>query len=259
MNVPPEIAKILTQLALPPGIIFLLLIVSFVLYIRNQAFAGKVLGLLSLTSLYILSTPIAASKLAGYIEPEGPLRIQEDTIAHNQAIVLLGCSRYANPLEYPHDDASACSLVRIRYAAELMAMTELPLLVSGGSVFNESLPEAEIISDILLKHFGIKADWLETQSRNTIENALFSQKLLEGNGIRNIILVTSAAHMKRASTIFRKTGLHVTEAPTYFIKSYPMHSVLLAITPSAHALYNTSSLLKELLGLLWFNFTYKFN
>ena len=44
---------------------------------------------------------------------------------------------------------------------------------------------------------------LEKNSRNTLENALYSRELILGNGITSIRLITSRYHMKRATLFFR--------------------------------------------------------
>jgi uncharacterized SAM-binding protein YcdF (DUF218 family) len=50
---------------------------------------------------------------------------------------------------------------------------------------------------------------VENQSRNTIENALFSAQLLQARNIRRIILVSDRVHLPRAALLFRLAGLRV--------------------------------------------------
>jgi uncharacterized SAM-binding protein YcdF (DUF218 family) len=45
--------------------------------------------------------------------------------------------------------------------------------------------------------------FLEKESRNTLENALYSREMLLKNEIGSIMLITSRYHMKRATLIFR--------------------------------------------------------
>ncbi|GAM08203.1 hypothetical protein OR1_00474 [Geobacter sp. OR-1] len=44
---------------------------------------------------------------------------------------------------------------------------------------------------------------LEKNSRNTLENALYSRELILGNRITSVTLITSRYHMKRATLFFR--------------------------------------------------------
>jgi uncharacterized SAM-binding protein YcdF (DUF218 family) len=57
---------------------------------------------------------------------------------------------------------------------------------------------------------------LEIESRTTYENAVFSKRLLEANGLEEIRLVPSALHMPRALATFRSLGITAIPAPTDF-------------------------------------------
>lgn len=46
---------------------------------------------------------------------------------------------------------------------------------------------------------------LERYSESTVENAFFSKKLMEENGFKSAIVVTSPFHTRRVSIIFKKT------------------------------------------------------
>jgi uncharacterized SAM-binding protein YcdF (DUF218 family) len=113
----------------------------------------------------------------------------------------------------------------------------------------------------LLEQLGVprSAMWLETQSRNTYENALYSQKILQAKGIQRVILVTSAWHMPRAVGVFEHVGLQVIPAPTDFTVTREQTSVeqqtqvlrtLMDLLPSVENLANTSKAMKEYLGIL---------
>lgn len=55
---------------------------------------------------------------------------------------------------------------------------------------------------------------LETQSRDTHDNAVYAAVLLKARDLRRILLVTSAFHMRRAQALFAAQGLDVIPAPT---------------------------------------------
>ena len=56
---------------------------------------------------------------------------------------------------------------------------------------------------------------LETRSRNTYENALYSYELIRPKPGDRWLLVTSALHMPRSIGSFRKTGFEVEPWPVY--------------------------------------------
>lgn len=70
------------------------------------------------------------------------------------------------------------------------------------------------ISKSLLVEWGVDPDdiVLETQARNTRENAVYSAELL-GAGAKKSLLITSAYHMRRSKACFEKAGLQVDPFP----------------------------------------------
>ncbi len=93
------------------------------------------------------------------------------------------------------------------------------ILISGGggTVFGDGAAEAPVIADYL-KSIGIDPARLivETRSRTTFENAIFSQELAKPREGERWLLVTSAWHMPRAVGVFEKAGFAVTAYPVDF-------------------------------------------
>ena len=50
---------------------------------------------------------------------------------------------------------------------------------------------------------------LETESRNTFENAAYTARLLHAIGKPRIVLVSDRAHLPRAARLFRRAGFEV--------------------------------------------------
>ncbi len=58
---------------------------------------------------------------------------------------------------------------------------------------------------------------VESESRNTVENAKFSGNILKERGdCKNVLLITSALHMPRSKFIFDKAGIKVEAYPVDF-------------------------------------------
>jgi uncharacterized SAM-binding protein YcdF (DUF218 family) len=98
-------------------------------------------------------------------------------------------------------------------------------------------------------HFADSTILIESQARNTIENALFSKKLLDQANLKPpYILVTSAFHMRRSLLIFKKAGVDVVPYPCdYIIKGKLAFSDLL---PNADAFGLWSRYIKEIVGYI---------
>jgi uncharacterized SAM-binding protein YcdF (DUF218 family) len=88
---------------------------------------------------------------------------------------------------------------------------------------------------------------LENQSRNTNDNALYSAVLLNNRGVKRILLVTSAFHMRRAVPLFERQGFDVYPAPTDFQRLVGS-TVLPGWLPSAENLSRTTLAIREHAG-----------
>jgi uncharacterized SAM-binding protein YcdF (DUF218 family) len=90
------------------------------------------------------------------------------------------------------------------------------IVYSGGdaSLLSSEAPEADFIYP-LLDSFGIPRErvLLETRSRNTAENAIFTKELVNPKPAERWLVVTSARQMPRAVGCFRKAGFHVEAYP----------------------------------------------
>lgn len=98
-------------------------------------------------------------------------------------------------------------------------------------------------------HFADSTILIESQARNTIENALFSKKLLSQANLKPpYLLVTSAFHMRRSLLIFKKAGIDVVSYPSDFqMKEKVKWSDLL---PNADAFSVWSKYIKEIVGYI---------
>ena len=107
-------------------------------------------------------------------------------------------------------------------------------IVSGGQGRNESAPEADGMKKYLLEH-GISEERIivENQSSNTIENILYSKKLINSEEA-SIGIVTNNFHVYRGLALARKQGL----ATTYGISA-----------PST-ATYLPNNMLREFVGVM---------
>jgi uncharacterized SAM-binding protein YcdF (DUF218 family) len=197
---------LLKLLILPPAGLLILAMAGAVLQKRRPKL-GRIFLLLSLGSLWLLSTPVVSDSLSRLAEryPE----IDLSRAAEAQAIVILGGGgqRTFAP-EYGGPAADPEMLERLSYGAYLARKTGLPVLLTG------HLIEAVAMHDTLLRNFGIEARWIDDQAYDTFQNASNSARILQQDGVRNVILVTHSTHLWRAAQEFSATGLRVLPAPT---------------------------------------------
>ncbi len=249
--------KALGLLLLPPGIIVIIVTLGLLISVKWRWIGNLVIGL-AVAALFVLSTPDTGKQLLAALEKDyPPLALDNPDLAKAEAIVILGGGRYAAAPEYGGDTVNYVTLERLRYGATLARATGLPVLLSGGSAFEEERPEAEMMAAVLAKEFGVTAKWVEARSRNTHENAIESRKILTEAGVRRVYLVTHAWHMPRAEWSFVRAGLIALPAPTGFATLTAADRQTLGYYPSARGLHLSSLALRERLGMLMYKSRYQ--
>ena len=228
----------LRTLLLPPASPLLLVVCGYWLALRFRR-AGQLIAVMGWLSLWLLSTAVVADALSKSIERYPALDLAQPIDA--QAIVIIGGggTRELAP-EYAAPAADFLLLDRLNYGAFLARRTGLPLLVSGAPV------EALVMQTSLQRDFGITVRWVENRSRDTYQNARFSQQILNPLGIKRIVLVTMSTHMWRAAQEFTQAGFAVTPAPSGL--TTPRELDALRFVPTASALVRSSLAIYEMIG-----------
>ena len=248
-----SIVAVIQTLVLPPLSLFLLYGAGWMLRRRWPRFGRMVSGG-AIVLLFVLCTNAGAWLLLRPLENlESPLASANGA----QAIVVLSAGRLENSPEYGGADIpDYTALARARYAAKLQRETKLPLLVSGGRGKTDGPDEslANGMTRILQEDFAVPVSWVEDKSANTAENAAFSAAILKRSGVRRILLVTDAMHMRRASMAFSHEGMEVIGAPTMFFSRDRWSG--LDFLPGAEGLRRSRYAIYEWLGLVWYGVQY---
>jgi len=102
----------------------------------------------------------------------------------------------------------------------------------------------------LREEFRVEVRWVEGESENTAENALFSAAILRRDNVQRVLLVSDAMHMPRAQMSFRSSGIEVVPAPTMFFRmtTYRVYDFM----PRVEGLRRSHYALYEWIGLLWY-------
>lgn len=245
------LTKLLASLILPPGGIVVLLVAGLALRPLRPRL-GMALVVAGTAALYLLSTGPVARALVEGLERHPPLTAPALADWQAEALVVLGGGRREHAPELGGETVSPATLERLRYAARLHRASGLPIAVTGGVVFGDGAAEAELMAAALREDFGVPVRWVEGQSRNTEQNALFTRRLLERHGVIRIVLVSHAVHLTRAARMFRDQGFEVLEAPTAFLAGPPERLRWRDWIPSRGALNASGIALHERLGRLWY-------
>ena len=191
---------------------------------------------------------LANTALLAWEMPPVPLR---SIVPADAAVLLTGISLGAKS---PHDRVylsqgadrftNALWLYRARRVRRI--------IISGGSGSTQPTATTEAAElATLLRLAGVPARdlLLEARSRNTRENARYTQALLAQHPeIKSLVLVTSAFHQRRALGCFAKVGLHPVPFPADFRSTDPPRSLSAWLLPDTDALGRWSILLHEMSG-----------
>jgi len=200
------VLKILArELILPPASLLLLTLIG-AWRIRRQRRIGWALFIVGFGSLWALCTPIVADGLTRLAEKYPALDPTKPVDARAVVVIGAGEHRVYAP-EYRGPMADAVLLGRLTLAAYLSRTYSLPLAISGEKT------EIAAMAQTLIRNFGVTPRWIEDNSRDTLENAQLSAKILFPAGVRKIILVTSSAHEWRAVQEFAGAGFKVLPPP----------------------------------------------
>ena len=90
---------------------------------------------------------------------------------------------------------------------------------------------------------------IENKSRNTYENAKYTSELL-GDNTENLLLITSAWHMKRANLCFQKFNLNCDKFPTDYTMKDKEFNLTYLILPTARTYERWEILIKEWVGFV---------
>lgn len=245
------LTKLLTLFAYPLTQSLLGLLVGIYLSMRGLRPAATATIAVATLWLWIWSMPFVSTVSRRSLERLYPQIAAEQT-PRAEAILLLGGGIHGprNGQHYPEFSGAAD---RIWHAARLYHAGRAPLIIaSGGNLpWNpRSMSEAEAMRAALVD-FGVPdaAIVLEDASRTTRENMSYSRGLLEQRGIRTVLLVTSALHMRRAMAEARAAGIDAIPVSAD-VESGDEPPTLMDFLPDAGALEASSRAIKERLGCL---------
>jgi len=242
------LATHLIALALLPPLSLVLLLAAGLIVHRRRPRLAMLLILSSTFALYALSTPWVGGLLQKSLEISAPVTPARGQTA--DAIVVLGGGRRLDSAEYGSDTLNGLSLERLRYGVFLHRHSGLPLLVTGGRPGGGTLSEGRIMQHILQSEYGIAPRWVEDAALTTWDNARLSARLLRDSGVRRIVLITHAWHLRRAVPLFEAQGLDVVPAGIQFAST--RLDSLLDVIPTPAGLRDSTFALHEWIGILWY-------
>ena len=249
------LSKTAAFLLLPSNLLITLGGVGLVLMVTRFKRAGQRLALGSLILLALLGFSPLGRVLSHGLEsrfpPWDPARGAPDGIVVLGGAIVPGLSRDYGDTVVSGDAGRVIAIAKLA-----RAYPNARIVYSGGdsSLLVNGLSEANFLYP-LLDYFGIPRErvMLESRSRNTEENAVFSKELVQPKPGERWLLVTSAQHMPRAVGCFRRVG--------FAVEAYPVawHTgKRVGLSPAdvvSHGLGQLDSAVHEWLGLFAYRLT----
>jgi len=167
-----------------------------------------------------------------------------------QAIVVLGSGGVPEPDLSIYQRLDASALQRTLEGIRIWKMNPEKLLVFS-SEGRKGYPSQAAMYAEVAKALGVPSEriFLLEQGITTETEALdFITHLPE---IKEIVLVTSALHLSRATRIFEVLGIQVTPAPAEFVVKVHPGGNRITWFPSFNALNKWNSLIHEWVGMAW--------
>jgi uncharacterized SAM-binding protein YcdF (DUF218 family) len=252
------LSKFLPLFVYPLGLVFFLLVLA--LLVRRRARLQTTLIVIALLILLVSSNRWVSYTLARSLEWR---YLPLDPVPTADAIVVLGGGTESAQHPRPVVEVNSAG-DRILYAAQLYKEGKAPaILLSGGNITwlsGRSMTPADEMAEILALTDIPKEDiWLQPKSQNTYEDAFYSCQMLKEQGIRRVLLVTSAMHMPRSVALFEHQGIEVIPAPVDYtvtesgwqnLVTLDLQATPVNLLPNASSLSLTTNVLKEYIGLL---------
>jgi uncharacterized SAM-binding protein YcdF (DUF218 family) len=245
-------ARLLDELISPGGAL-MVLFTGALWAVRRPRSALAWRAILGAAILYLLGATYAVPATLTGLWASGYRQFEASDVAGRPtAVVLLGGD--AEQLVPKADHLPRAPTPRVLEAWRVYNLIAPQWIVSSGGSWNGGLPApgSILMRDALVK-LGVPASriLLESTSFDTHDEAVLVAPMLRSLGIEQIVLVTSAIHMRRSLGTFRAAGLTVVPAIAPDRKSL-RGGWNDRFLPSRHGLELSSRLAHEVVGLPYY-------
>lgn len=204
----------------PINLVFIALLLGvFLLWIKKVKMGRNLLTLSAIFALLVTVFPIE-NIIRTHLENRFPVPVSLPE--HIDGIIILGGAVHpglSNDRKQLILQGNSERLFNFARLAKKFPTARLVYTGGSNSLTEQHLKEAHFAT-AAFNELGIQKGRIlyEDQSRNTIENALFSKELASPQPGENWILITSAQHMPRAVGCFRKANWTVIPYPVDYSK-----------------------------------------
>jgi uncharacterized SAM-binding protein YcdF (DUF218 family) len=252
--------KIIEQLMFPPGLFLFIIFLIFLLSLFRKRKITLWISFLFFIFVYFFSSWMGEWVLLKPLEKTYlPLNNQNESVQlehlKNPAIVILaGGMVEGSPAAGSYGaEIGEVTLARLYGGFKIYRERNTDIWVSGGMAPGNrgNVPIAKVMKEVLIS-WGVNSDEiiLEENSRTTLENAKYTMEKLKEKDYREIILVTSALHMKRSMQLFQNQGVKIIPAPVnYIFEELPK---FIDFFPNSFSFEHNVRALHEWMGMIYY-------
>lgn len=189
---------------------------------RGRRFGAPLL-VIALVMIWMSATEAAGELLSRALgQPQLLAPAQVDALRGHRdgAVLVLGGGVQRHTPAFGAGSPTRITAERLDYGVWLARRSGWPLAFSGGIGWTATElrePEAGIVARVAAESYGLPLRWVEASSRDTRENAAHTLPMLAQAGVKQVVVVTHEAHMRRALRAFEAEaaplGLRILAAP----------------------------------------------
>lgn len=252
------LSKLIAIFVLPLGLCLGLAIAGAVVtkwrWKTGMGFMAAAVGL-----LWLFSTPAISSFLVTSLEDQHP-PVEIEALPKADAIVVLGGAVGVTDAPGVEADLRDTS-DRVFHAARLYRAGKAPavMAVTGLAACEDPPKSGEQAMAWLLREWGVPEEAIIGISGSYVTgtDAALAKAALEERGMKQVLLVTSATHMRRALATFRTAGIDAVPAAADYeeidCRKWPEHrSLFMEWLPNAEALARSTRAVKEYVGFVYY-------
>lgn len=247
--------KILLYLFRPLIWILILFIVTLITKNQNRK---RLLFKIAVIALLFFTNPFIIRKCEAWYELK-PVAMQ--TLSkYNAGILLGGMVSYNRSDDEGYFNPAADRFIQTALLYKTGHINNIIVAAGNGYITKNNFREALFVKQRLIE-LGIPAEQIftDTSSRNTLENARFSKKIIDSFHIQGpYLLISSSMHLSRAQMVFKKAGINADLYPCDFASKEISNNFFGDyILPSSLALNHWDNFIKEIVGSVAYKITSK--
>ncbi|WP_194435873.1 envelope biogenesis factor ElyC [Vibrio fluminensis] len=243
-----ELKKIVSSLLMPlPALLIIgFLGLMLIMFTRKQK-TGCLVVLFSFVGIFLIAFQPVSSRLLMPLERQYTAFLPVDKSI--DYVMVLGNGHVVDDQIPPTSELSRAALMRLSEGIRIQRIYPGSKLILSGYSGGTEVSNARMMAKVALALGVSKSDiiLLET-AKDTWEEARQAAVFVKQ---KELVLVTSASHMKRALNEFHSAGLKPYPAPTNYLAQMEVNQFWNKYTPKAVYLEQTERYWHETMGRLW--------